>query len=194
MTLEPLGHRWAIEDSFETGKNEFGLDHNETRSWHGWHRHVSLVMLAYAMMVAIRRPANAPAPKKMQRRAARIHSTSSAQAKTHRARLCHRVVTLAASSSGRRSEIRYETKITTVVLGRVNKPLHKGFPRRGNGDSRLTYVLGVSLGSRFDDRGGMGLFQAAPDGNIGAEGGPPSDHRRAFDGIFLDRADRWTLA
>ena len=24
------------------------LDHNETRSWHGWHRHVSLVMLAFA--------------------------------------------------------------------------------------------------------------------------------------------------
>jgi hypothetical protein len=35
------GHRWAIEDSFETAKNEFGLDHNESRSWHGWHRHVS---------------------------------------------------------------------------------------------------------------------------------------------------------
>ena len=33
------GHRWAIEDSFETAKNEFGLDHNESRSWHGWHRH-----------------------------------------------------------------------------------------------------------------------------------------------------------
>jgi SRSO17 transposase len=44
------GHRWAIEDSFETAKNEFGLDHNESRSWHGWHRHVSLVMLAFAMM------------------------------------------------------------------------------------------------------------------------------------------------
>src|SRR5215472_15844102 len=34
------GHRWAIEDSFETTKNELGLDHNETRSRHGWHRHV----------------------------------------------------------------------------------------------------------------------------------------------------------
>src|SRR5580658_9154168 len=46
------GHRWAIEDSFETAKNEFGLDHNESRSWHGWHRHVSLVMLVFAMMAA----------------------------------------------------------------------------------------------------------------------------------------------
>ena len=52
------GHRWAIEDSFETAKNEFGLDHNETRSWHGWHRHVSLVMLAFAMMATIRHRAN----------------------------------------------------------------------------------------------------------------------------------------
>ena len=52
------GHRWAIEDSFETAKNELGLDHNETRSWHGWHRHVSLVMLAFAMMAVIRHKAN----------------------------------------------------------------------------------------------------------------------------------------
>jgi SRSO17 transposase len=52
------GHRWAIEDSFETAKTEFGLDHNETRSWHGWHRHVSLVMLAFAMIATIRHHAN----------------------------------------------------------------------------------------------------------------------------------------
>jgi SRSO17 transposase len=59
------GCRWAIEDSFETAKNELGLDHNETRSWHGWHRHVSLVMLAFAMMAKIRHWANkAPAQPK----------------------------------------------------------------------------------------------------------------------------------
>jgi SRSO17 transposase len=58
------GHRWAIEDSFETAKNELGLDHNETRSWHGWHRHVSLVMLAFAMMAVIRHRANVSTPPK----------------------------------------------------------------------------------------------------------------------------------
>jgi len=58
------GRRWAIEDGFETAKNELGLDHNETRSWHGWHRHVSLVMLAFAMLAAIRHKANMPAPPK----------------------------------------------------------------------------------------------------------------------------------
>ena len=52
------GCRWTIEDSFETAKNELGLDHNETRSWHGWNRHVSLVMLAFAMMATIRCRAN----------------------------------------------------------------------------------------------------------------------------------------
>ncbi len=62
------GHRWAIEDSFETVKNEFGLDHNESRSWHGWYRHVSLVMLAFAMMAVIRHRANSPPPKKTKRR------------------------------------------------------------------------------------------------------------------------------
>ena len=61
------GHRWAIEDSFETTKNELGLDHNETRSWHGWHRHVLLVMLAFAMMAAIRHQANHATPPKRMR-------------------------------------------------------------------------------------------------------------------------------
>ena len=71
------GHRWAIEDSFETAKNEFGLDHNESRSWHGWHRHVSLVMLAFAMMAAIQHQANKPAPKKTKSSATPRHPTSS---------------------------------------------------------------------------------------------------------------------
>jgi SRSO17 transposase len=74
-TIETLvtveGHRWSIEDSFEAAKNELGLDHNESRSWHGWHRHVSLVMLAFAMMAAIRHDANQPIPKKTMPRRAR---------------------------------------------------------------------------------------------------------------------------
>ncbi len=62
------GRRWAIEDAFETAKTELGLAHNETRSWHGWHRHVSLVMLAFAMMVAVRHHANRmPPPKRTSR-------------------------------------------------------------------------------------------------------------------------------
>ena len=58
------GRRWAIEDAFETAKTELGLTHNETRSWHGWHRHVSLVMLAFAMLAAVRHRANGLPPPK----------------------------------------------------------------------------------------------------------------------------------
>ena len=71
------GQRWAIEDSFETAKNELGLDHNETRSWHGWHRHVSLVMLAFAMLAAIRHHANRSPPPKATRRITRRRHLSS---------------------------------------------------------------------------------------------------------------------
>jgi SRSO17 transposase len=56
------GRRWAIEDAFETAKTELGLDHHETRSWHGWHRHVSLVMLTFALLAVIRHRANTTLP------------------------------------------------------------------------------------------------------------------------------------
>jgi SRSO17 transposase len=72
------GHRWAIEDAFETAKTELGLDHNETRSWHGWHRHVSLVMLAFAMLAVIRHHANQPPPPKTLPKLARTRPASSA--------------------------------------------------------------------------------------------------------------------
>jgi len=69
VTVE--GRRGAIEDAFETAKTELGLAHNETRSWHGWHRHVSLVMLAFAMMAAVRHRANHMPPPKRKSRARR---------------------------------------------------------------------------------------------------------------------------
>ncbi len=81
-TIETLvaveGQRWAIEDAFETAKNELGLDHNETRSWHGWHRHVSLVTLAFAMLATIRHKANQQPPQKTLIRLTRTPRTSSA--------------------------------------------------------------------------------------------------------------------
>jgi SRSO17 transposase len=64
------GRRWAIEDAFEAAKTELGLTHNETRSWHGWHRHVSLVMLAFAMLAAVRHQAASTPPKTAARRRA----------------------------------------------------------------------------------------------------------------------------
>src|ERR687893_485579 len=81
-TIETLvaveGRRWAIEDAFETAKTELGLGHDETRSWHGWHRHVSPAMLAFAMLATIRHRANAPQPEKPLGRVALRRRVSSA--------------------------------------------------------------------------------------------------------------------
>ena len=125
------GCRWAIEDSFEAAKNELGLDHNETRSWHGWHRHVSMVMLAFAMMSVIRHRANAMTPPKTtppSRRRIAIdplvdpgnppyrHTPGTT---THSSRPHHRMVDLAARPPGRSPTRSSQTKIATVMLGSV---------------------------------------------------------------------------
>lgn len=48
------GTRWRIESCFEAAKGEVGLAHYEVRSWHGWHRHVTLALFAHALLAAIR--------------------------------------------------------------------------------------------------------------------------------------------
>jgi SRSO17 transposase len=47
------GLRWTIEECFLRAKDDLGLDHCEARSWHGWHRHMSLVMAASAFLVRL---------------------------------------------------------------------------------------------------------------------------------------------
>ncbi len=47
-----LGGRWRIEEDFENGK-DLGLDHYEVRSFLGWYRHITLVMLALAFLSSI---------------------------------------------------------------------------------------------------------------------------------------------
>lgn len=55
--VEVVGQRWQIEESFEIAKGEFGLDQYEVRSWKGWYRHITLVMLAQAYLNVTRREA-----------------------------------------------------------------------------------------------------------------------------------------
>ena len=61
------GTRWAIEECFEQAKQETGLDEYEVRSWHAWHRHITLAMFAHAMLTVLRTVANARQPKKSMR-------------------------------------------------------------------------------------------------------------------------------
>ena len=60
-SLEELGRvagtRWAVEACFEAAQGEVGLDHYEVRSWTGWHRHVTLAMLAHVYLTVVRQAA-----------------------------------------------------------------------------------------------------------------------------------------
>ena len=58
------GGRWAIESCFQAAKQETGLDEYEVRTWHGWHRHVTLSMLALAFLAAVRAEAGQSAGRK----------------------------------------------------------------------------------------------------------------------------------
>ncbi len=48
------GCRWTIETDIEEAKGEVGLGHYEVRSWDGWHRHISLAMLAHAFLAVMK--------------------------------------------------------------------------------------------------------------------------------------------
>lgn len=48
------GRRWEIEVGFEATKGECGLDQYEVRRWQGWYRHITLSLLAHAVLVALR--------------------------------------------------------------------------------------------------------------------------------------------
>ena len=53
------GTRWVIEEGFERAKGEVGLDQYEVRRWEGWHRHITLCLLAHAFLEVTRSAANA---------------------------------------------------------------------------------------------------------------------------------------
>jgi SRSO17 transposase len=48
------GARWAIEECFQTAKNEAGLDHYQVRSFRAWYAHITLAMLAAAYLATTR--------------------------------------------------------------------------------------------------------------------------------------------
>ena len=61
------GRRWMIEASLEEAKDEVGLDQYEVRRWSGWYRHITLALLAHALLAVVQAQAcagDSPAPKK----------------------------------------------------------------------------------------------------------------------------------
>ena len=47
------GSRWRIETEFQTEKGDVGLDEYETRSWAGWHHHMTMCLMGGAFLLGL---------------------------------------------------------------------------------------------------------------------------------------------
>jgi SRSO17 transposase len=65
------GTRWVVEAAFEAAKGEVGLDQYEVRGWTGWHRHVTLALLAHAYLAVTRAAAGGGKRRRGPRRSPR---------------------------------------------------------------------------------------------------------------------------
>jgi len=54
VLVKVAGARWAVEECFQGGKNEAGLDHYQVRLHKAWYRYVTLAMLALAWLAVTR--------------------------------------------------------------------------------------------------------------------------------------------
>ncbi|GAA1574297.1 IS701 family transposase [Dactylosporangium maewongense] len=52
--VRTAGARWAVEESFQTAKNEVGLDQYQVRRYDAWYGHITLAMAAAAFLVITR--------------------------------------------------------------------------------------------------------------------------------------------
>jgi len=61
LMVQAIGARWHMEEDLQASK-DLGLDHSEVRSYRGWYRHITLVLLAYAFLVSLCLQAPRPLP------------------------------------------------------------------------------------------------------------------------------------
>ena len=52
--VKTAGARWAVEESFQTAKNEVGLDQYQVRRYDAWYAHITLALTAAAFLTIIR--------------------------------------------------------------------------------------------------------------------------------------------
>ena len=63
VTLVRLsGQRWPIERCFEESKQHLGMRDYQVRSWHGWHHHMTLCILAHFFLMQLKRRLKPRAP------------------------------------------------------------------------------------------------------------------------------------
>jgi SRSO17 transposase len=48
------GTRWKVEECFQQAKDLCGLDQYQARIWRAWHAHITLAMIAHALLAVAR--------------------------------------------------------------------------------------------------------------------------------------------
>ncbi|GAA1535742.1 hypothetical protein GCM10009827_062600 [Dactylosporangium maewongense] len=56
------GGRWSVDESFQAGKSQVGLDQHQVRRWNSWHRFTTLAMAALAVLTICAADAATHAP------------------------------------------------------------------------------------------------------------------------------------
>lgn len=82
------GTRWTIESSFESTKQEVGLDQYEVRTYQGWYRHITLACLAHAFLTVLRAHGLDPLTEAEKKTRQASHPSSLATFKARRGLIC----------------------------------------------------------------------------------------------------------
>jgi SRSO17 transposase len=101
------GMRWTVESCFEAAKSAVGLDHCEVRSWTGWHRHITLAMLAHAYRAVLRKAAGGEKTGAGSQHRSRLTAGSAAP---HRAGAAPAAVASGLSTSARPPGVTHENR------------------------------------------------------------------------------------
>jgi SRSO17 transposase len=130
------GMRWAVEEGFQAAKSQVGLDHYQVRTWAGWHRFVTLAMLALAFLMACAAAAE-PAPAADPWHHAR-HDGPIALTAAEIRRLFNGLII---------SPLRAQMRTQLQAIGDIQhwstwRRLHQGHARRSHYQHRLTTDLG----------------------------------------------------
>ena len=119
--VQVAGRRWTVEVCFEAAKGEVGLDQYEVRSWTGWHRHITLAMLAHAYLAVLRRIA---VGKKIRSGSRNRTRSAAGPAAAHRARAAPATMASGLGASARpRAYPRLVAVATTTSAARPPLPL-----------------------------------------------------------------------
>ncbi|GGK55860.1 hypothetical protein Ppa06_11240 [Planomonospora parontospora subsp. parontospora] len=109
------GARWAVEESFQVAKGQVGLDHYQVHTWIGWHRHITLAMLAPVFLAALAAHRSDDDPQRIPLTLPEIRRLLAVLVLTTRTRRGSALVMVASPSSGQRPPVPPPAQIPAMI-------------------------------------------------------------------------------